>query len=98
MKPISDFIAQLGRDFSDQPMVVEIILKGQWKTLMGEQISSNTRLSNFADGVLQVEASDERWLEELTRLSEEIRGRINKFFGKEVVRAVRFVKWNREGR
>jgi predicted nucleic acid-binding Zn ribbon protein len=59
---------------------------------MGEQISSNTRLSSFEDGVLQVEASDERWLEELTRLSEEIRGRINKFFGKEVVRTVRFVQ------
>ncbi|HEV8132336.1 MAG TPA: DUF721 domain-containing protein [Acidobacteriota bacterium] len=92
MKPISDFMAQLGRDFSNQPLVVEIILKGQWKTLMGEQISGNARLLSFGDGVLQVEVSDERWLQELSRLSEEIRGRINKFFGKDVVRAVRFVQ------
>ena len=90
MRPISDFMAKLARDFSDQPVVVEVILRGQWKNLMGGRISTNSLPIGFQDGVLQVGTSDERWMEELSRLSEDIRKRINNFFGTEVVRTIKF--------
>lgn len=92
MKPIGSFMAQLARDFADQPVVVEVILKGHWKLLVGERISSNSLPISFRDGVLQVAASNERWMEELSRLSEEIRGRLNTFFSKEIVRTIQFVQ------
>ncbi len=92
MRPISDFMAKLARQFADQPVVVEVVLKGQWKNLMGERIARNSLPSGFQDGILQVETSDERWLEELSRFSEDIRKRINAFFGKEVVRTIRFTQ------
>ena len=92
MKPIGDFMAQLVRDFSDQPVVVEVILKGQWKTLLGERIGNHSLPLSFQDGTLQVAASDQRWREELSRLSDEIRNRLNEFLGKHTVRAIRFVE------
>ncbi|MBI4456194.1 MAG: DUF721 domain-containing protein [Acidobacteria bacterium] len=92
MKPLGNFMAQLARDFCDQPVLVEIILKGQWQALLGKRISSNSLPVAFRDGVLQVAASDERWLAELSRLSEDIRARLNKFFGKEVVKSIQFVQ------
>ncbi|HEY3128693.1 MAG TPA: DUF721 domain-containing protein [Acidobacteriota bacterium] len=92
MKPISNFMAKLARDFSDQPVVVEVILRGQWKNLMGERINTHSLPIGFQDGVLQVGTSDERWMEELSRLSEDIRKRINTFLGKEVVRTIRFTQ------
>ncbi|MBI2821280.1 MAG: DUF721 domain-containing protein [Acidobacteria bacterium] len=94
MKPIGDFMAQLARDFSDQPLVVEVILRGQWRTLLGERISNNSLPGSFQDGILQVTVSDPHWGVELGRLSEDIRKRLNGFFGKDVVREIRF---NREG-
>ncbi len=84
-------MAQLAEEFSDHPVVVEVILKGQWKMLLGERIGSNSVPVSFQEGVLQVAASDERWKDELSRLSEQIRGRLNGFFGRETVRRIYFL-------
>ena len=85
-------MAQLAREFSGHPIVVEVILKAQWKILLGERIGSNSAPVSFQEGVLQVTASDERWKHELSRLSEEIRGRLNGFFGSETVRRIYFLE------
>jgi len=92
MKPIGTFLAQLAKDFQDQPIVVEVIIKGQWKALLGERISNNSLPISFDNGTLVVEASDETWLAELSSLSEEIRRRLNGFFEREVVTAIRFLQ------
>ena len=91
MKPIGELIAQLANEFSDHPVVVEVILKGQWKTLLGDRIGSNSVPVSFQDGVLQVTASDERWKKELARISEDIRSRLNGFLGRETVRRIYFL-------
>lgn len=85
-------MAQLARDFPGHSVVVEVILKGQWKTLLGERVGSNSVPASYRDGVLEVAASDDRWLEELSRLGEEIRGRLNAFFGQEIIRQIHFVR------
>ena len=87
-------MAQLARDFPGQPLVVEMVLKGQWRTLMGERISGHCVPLSFQDGTLKVAASDEHWLAELSGLSEDIRKRLNRALGREIVRSVHFVSKN----
>jgi predicted nucleic acid-binding Zn ribbon protein len=91
MKPVRDFMTQFVRDYSAQPLVVEVVLKGQWKSLLGERISENSMPVSFQEGVLKIAASDERWLAELSRMSGEIRTRLNQAFGREVVKSLVFV-------
>ncbi|HEY2933913.1 MAG TPA: DUF721 domain-containing protein [Acidobacteriota bacterium] len=92
MKPIGSFLAQLAKDFQNQPIVVEVIIKGQWKSLVGDRISNNSLPVSFDEGTLLVQVSDERWLAELNNLSDEIRRRLNGFFEKEIVTRIQFVQ------
>lgn len=91
MKPVGDFMVHIMREFSAQPVVVEVVLKSQWKALVGERIGENSVPAAFQEGVLRVKASDERWLAELSRMSEDIRKRINQALGREVVQRLTFI-------
>jgi hypothetical protein len=62
-----------------------------WVRVTGPEIGRHTHGSTLRDGVLIVYVDSSAWANELTMMSEELRGRVNEAVGKETVRSMRFI-------
>jgi len=61
-----------------------------WDDTVGEKIASKTEPQSIKKNVLKVSVSDHAWLQQLQFLKEEIREKLNKRLGKEVVDSIFF--------
>jgi hypothetical protein len=62
-----------------------------WPAVVGPEIANRTEPDGFSRGVLRVKASSAAWQNELTFLKEEIRSRLNRILGHDVVKDLRVV-------
>jgi hypothetical protein len=62
-----------------------------WTAEVGEAVAARAQPAAFRDGVLSVRVSGAAWMQELQFAKEEIRTRLNRRLGAEVVRDVYFV-------
>jgi len=67
-----------------------------WATEVGEAVAARAEPAAFRDGVLSVRVSGAAWMQELQFAKEEIRDRLNRRLGAEVIRDVYFVSGGAE--
>lgn len=63
----------------------------EWPRLVGARIARHTRCAGFHEGTLRVEAESSAWMHELSYLERELVQKINRHFGTDLVREVKFV-------
>jgi|SRR5215472_14502980 len=62
-----------------------------WAAEVGEAVAARAAPAAFRDGVLSVHVSSATWMQELQFVKQEIRDRLNRRLGAEIVRDVYFV-------
>ncbi len=67
-------------------------LAAVWPLLTGRRLAAHTRPLACAEGVLEVGVSGAGWLEQLESMSGMLRREINRWWGGELVREVRFTR------
>jgi predicted nucleic acid-binding Zn ribbon protein len=67
-----------------------------WAAEVGDAVAARAAPAAFRDGVLSVRVSSAAWMQELQFIKEEIRAKLNRRLGNEVVRDVYFVSGGSE--
>jgi hypothetical protein len=67
-----------------------------WAAEVGDAVAARAAPAAFRDGVLSVRVSGAAWMQELQFIKEEIRAKLNRRLGSEVVRDVYFVSGGTE--
>ncbi len=66
-----------------------------WNKIVGKPIADKTDAVDCDDGVLKVFCPDPVWRNELVFLKKDIIKKINKYFGREIIKDIRFVAYRR---
>jgi hypothetical protein len=74
---------------SEQPLD---FLAALWPLIVGSRLAEHTRPIQWRKGSLQVAVSDREWQEQLERMPDALRARINKWWGADIVSEVTFVR------
>lgn len=61
-----------------------------WKEVAGKPISDKTTPLEVSDGILKVRVKDSIWRQELYFLKEELKDKLNKSLGEEIIKDIRF--------
>lgn len=59
------------------------------ETIVGKEIASQIKVKELKDGDLIIEVESAAWKNEISLLREEIRGKINSHFKKEIIKQIR---------
>jgi len=62
-----------------------------WKEVAGKAIKDKTVPLQVTDGVLSIKVRDSVWRQELYFLKEELRGKLNRSLGEEIIKDIRFL-------
>lgn len=60
----------------------------KFNEIVGEQIARQVKLKNFEKGILKIEVESSVWKNEIFLLREKIIEKLNKAFGKQVVKQI----------
>lgn len=74
---------------SEQPID---FLTALWPLIVGARLAEHTRPNQWRKGELQVAVSDREWQEQLERMPDALRARINRWWGEDVVDELTFVR------
>ena len=74
---------------SEQPLD---FLAALWPLIVGARLAEHTRPVQWRKGALQIAVGDPEWQQQLERMPEALRSRINKWWGAGVVQEVTFVR------
>ena len=61
-----------------------------WDTIVGDAVSCHARAVHIEHGTLIVEAENPGWMHRLQMQELDIRTRINRYFGEEIIEQIRF--------
>jgi predicted nucleic acid-binding Zn ribbon protein len=61
-----------------------------WDTIVGDAVSCHTRAVHIEHGTLIVEVENPAWMHRLQMQEQDIRTRINRSFGEEIIEQIRF--------
>jgi predicted nucleic acid-binding Zn ribbon protein len=61
-----------------------------WDSVVGDTVSRHARAVHIEHGTLIVEVESPGWMHRLQMQEEELRTRINRHFGEEIIRQIRF--------
>lgn len=67
-------------------------LTALWPMIVGTRLAEHTRPIQWKKGMLQVAVGDREWQEQLERMPDALRARINQWWGAEVVDTLTFVR------
>ena len=67
-------------------------LTALWPLIVGARLAEHTRPVQWRKGALQIAVGDPEWQQQLERMPEALRSRINKWWGAGVVQEVTFVR------
>jgi predicted nucleic acid-binding Zn ribbon protein len=67
-------------------------LTALWPLVVGARLAEHTRPVQWKKGALQIAVSDREWQEQLERMPDALRARINKWWGANVVNELTFVR------
>lgn len=71
------------------------LLVAVWPVMIGERLAAHTRPSAWHRGRVDIAVNDPHWLQQLESLKEKVRKQINRWWGTELVREVRFLRERR---
>lgn len=71
------------------------LLVAVWPVMIGERLAAHTRPAAWHRGRVDISVDDSQWLQQLEGLKEKVRKQINRWWGTELVREVRFVRERR---
>ncbi len=74
---------------SEQPLE---FLTALWPLIVGARLAEHTRPVQWKKGSLQIAVSDSEWQQQLERMPDTLRSRINNWWGADVVVEVTFVR------
>lgn len=74
---------------SEQPLE---FLTALWPLIVGARLAEHTRPVQWKKGSLQIAVSDSEWQQQLERMPDTLRSRINNWWGADVVEEVTFVR------
>lgn len=92
----------MSTDYKSLQQVLQAIIKEQklndelqrsdlmekFNEIVGEQIARQVKLKNFEKGILKIEVESSAWKNEIFLLREKIIEKLNKAFGKQVVKQI----------
>jgi len=67
------------------------LLVAVWPLMVGQRLAAQTRPAAWDKGTLEVAVGEREWQTQLERMAEPVRAQINRWWGCELVREVRFV-------
>ena len=74
---------------SEQPLD---FLAALWPLIVGARLAEHTRQVQWRKGTLQIAVGDSEWQQQLERMPDALRSRINNWWGAEVFQEVTFVR------
>src|SRR5580658_8255337 len=92
MERVNEFLGSAMRRVGDPaaPMAPMIWIRSTWTNLAGEQLARRTLPFRITNGCLEVTVRIASEAAALSGLEEELRGRINRAWGRNLLREVRF--------
>jgi predicted nucleic acid-binding Zn ribbon protein len=63
---------------------------GMWEEIAGSEIASYARPSGFKNNLLIIKVTNSVWLHHLSMTRQDMMDRINRAFGKEIIREIKF--------
>ncbi len=90
MDRAGDVLPSLVRRF-DRPEATLAWLSGVWPTIAGKALAAHTHPTRCENGTLEVAADAKAWQQQLESMKRELRDRVNRAWGGNLVREVDFV-------
>ena len=90
MDRAGDFLGKLVRRF-DRPEATLAWLEGSWPAIAGTALASHTRPTRCSGGLLEVTADAKAWQQQIEGMKRELRDRVNRAWGGNLVRDVEFL-------
>jgi predicted nucleic acid-binding Zn ribbon protein len=90
-RPMSEAVSTLIDRLGWTEQIEVSAVTGRWREVVGEQIADHCEPLSFDEGTLVVKASSSAWSTQLSRMSGQIRHRINEEFGREIVKELTVV-------
>jgi predicted nucleic acid-binding Zn ribbon protein len=90
MHKAGEFLGKVVRRF-DRPEATIAWLAGAWPAIAGKTLAAHTRPVKCESGHLEVAADAKAWQQQIEGLKRELRDRINRAWGGNLVREVKFV-------
>ena len=90
MDRAGDLLARLIRRF-DRPEATLAWLSGVWPSIAGRALAAHTEPTRCENGTLEVAADARAWQQQIEGMKRELRDRVNRAWGGNLVREVQFV-------
>lgn len=90
MDKAGDFLGRIVRRF-DRPEATLAWLSGVWPTIVGKALAAHTQPTRCEGGMLEVKTDAKAWQQQIEGMKRELRDRVNRAWGGNLVRDVEFV-------
>lgn len=90
MDKAGDFLGTVVRRF-DRPEATLAWLSGVWPAIAGKALAAHTQPTRCEGGMLQVATDAKAWQQQIEGMKRELRDRVNRAWGGNLVRDVEFV-------
>jgi len=90
MHRAGDFLGKVVRRF-DRPEATLAWLEGAWSAIAGSALAGHTRPTRCVGGLLEVTADAKAWQQQIEGMKRELRDRVNRAWGGNLVRDVEFL-------
>jgi hypothetical protein len=97
MEEVIRILPRLLRAVGYEESICERVLHAVWARIVGDAVAAHARPVRLREKHLLILASDRTWKAQLERLSPDIRARINRVFGEELVHAIEYRVERRRG-
>jgi predicted nucleic acid-binding Zn ribbon protein len=85
---LSDLLRRWVQDHRLEGELAKARLPRYWADVVGERVATRTEIRSFESGVLRVHVPEAAWRSELSLRREELRTKINRLAGGELVREI----------
>lgn len=86
---LKDLLGPVGKKLRIEDPVAAGALWKRWPQIVGDDVARNAEPTSLKEGVLRIRTSSPTWATEMSYLATDIRERVNKAVGKELVREIK---------
>jgi predicted nucleic acid-binding Zn ribbon protein len=90
MHRASDFLGMVVRRF-ERPEATLAWLSGVWPSIVGKPLAAHTQPTRCESGLLEIAADAKAWQQQIEGMKRELRDRVNRAWGGNLVREVEFL-------
>jgi predicted nucleic acid-binding Zn ribbon protein len=91
IKSLSQLLNEVLKKYELDELVEKNILIEKFKEIVGKQLADRIEFKNFDRGILTIEVESSAWKNEIFLLREQIVEKINKEFGKQIVKQLKIL-------